>query len=112
MDEANEAILAQARTMSFTALALGELIHMLGMSDVKHSFVHVFKDKNWMMAVAFFAGILLQLFVIEVPSVRMVFSTENLTVAEWGWTALFSLIPLILHEIIVLILFIKKKKNK
>ncbi len=110
--EANEAILAQARTMSFTALALGELIHMLGMSDVKHSFVHVFKDKNWMMAVAFFAGILLQLFVIEVPSVRMVFSTENLTVAEWGWTALFSLIPLILHEIIVLILFIKKKKNK
>ena len=46
--ENNDAILAQARTMAFTALAFGELFHMLGMSDVNHSFIHVFKDKNWM----------------------------------------------------------------
>ena len=110
--EANATILAQARTMAFTALALGELFHMLGMSDVHHSFIHVFKDKNWMMAIAFILGVVLQLFVIEVPGVAKVFSTSNLTASEWGWTALFSLIPLILHELIVLIQYIRKRINK
>ncbi len=110
--ETNTEILNQARTMSFTALALGELFHMIGMSDVRHSFVHVFKDKNLMMLIAFVFGFLLQLLVIEVPAVRAVFSTENLNLVEWLWTALVSLIPLILHEIIVLIMYIKKKKQK
>ena len=109
--EINESALNQARTMAFTSLALGELFHMLGMSDVRHSFVHVFKDKNIMMAVAFFAGVLLQLAVIEIPAIRSVFSTENLSISEWLWTALFSLIPLILHELIVLILFIKNRRK-
>lgn len=108
----NEEYLHQAQTMSFTALAFGELIHMLGMSDVNHSFIHVFKDKNWMMAIAFVAGILLQLLVIEVPAVRKVFSTENLDAIEWLWTMVVSFIPLILHELIVLIRFIIKKSRK
>ena len=105
-------MLNQARTMSFTALALGELFHMLGMSDINHSFVHVFKDKNWMMAIAFVIGLLLQLLVIEVRAVRNVFSTENLDTTEWLFTALLSLIPLIIHEIIVLIRWISKKSIK
>jgi P-type Ca2+ transporter type 2C len=110
--ETNDLILHQAQTMAFTALALGELFHMLGMSDVNHSFVHVFKDKNYMMAIAFFLGVVLQLFVIEVPGVSDVFSTANLTPVEWACTAVLSLIPLILHELIVLIKFIVKKFAK
>jgi Ca2+-transporting ATPase len=110
--EANNTLLNQARTMSFTALALGELTHMLGMTDVKHSFVHVFKEKNKMLWIALALGVCLQLVVIEIPGVRAVFSTENLSSSEWGWTALFSLIPLLLHELIVLIRFIIKKTNK
>ena len=110
--QANANVLAHARTMAFTALAFGELFHMLGMSDIKHSFVHVFKDKNWMMAIAFFAGIILQLLVIEVSGISKVFSTSNLSLQEWLWTALLSLVPLILHEIIVLIHFIRNKINK
>lgn len=104
-------VLNQARTMAFTALALGELFHMLGMSDIKHSFIHVFKDKNWMMAIAFFAGFILQLFVIEVPGVSKVFSTENLTTIEWLFTALVSITPLIIHEAIVLINKLRTKKS-
>ncbi len=110
--ETNENILHQAQTMAFTALAFGELIHMLGMSDVNHSFIHVFKDKNYMMAIAFIAGVLLQLLVIEVPAVRAVFSTENLDLTEWIWTMLVSFIPLILHELIVLVRYIMARKNK
>ena len=93
--------LHQAQTMAFTTLAFSELFHMIGMSDVDRSFVHVFKDKNWMMLVAFVAGIVLQLFVIETPGVQDLFTTANLDWQEWLITLAFSFIPLILHELIV-----------
>ena len=98
--------------MAFTTLALSELFHMVGMSNVNKSFVHVFKNKNWMMAIAFGAGLILQLFVIEVPGVQNVFKTANLDWREWLITAAFSVIPLVIHEIVVLIKFIKRKASK
>lgn len=103
--------LAQAQTMAFTALALMELLHMIGMSDTKHSFVHVFRDKNWMMAIAFFAGVALQLLVIEVPGVSDVFSTTNLNGTEWGITTGIAFLPLLMHEVDVFVHFIKRKKQ-
>lgn len=108
----NAELLHQARTAAFTALALGELFHMIGISDINRSFVHVFKDKNWMMLVAFVSGVILQLFVIEVPGVRDVFGTANLSLPLWVITIGLSIIPLVLHEVIVLIKFIRKKAKK
>lgn len=110
--ETNASILHQAQTMAFTTLAFGELFHMVGMSNVNQSFVKVFKNKNWMMLIAFAAGIALQLFVIETPVVQDVFSTANLDAAEWGITLAFSVLPLVIHELIVLFNFIKKKVVK
>lgn len=107
--QANPDILHQAQTMAFTTLAFCELFHMIGMSNVDRSVIHVFKDKNWMMLVAFVAGIVLQLFVIETPGVRDVFSTFNLNGPEWIVTACLSILPLVVHEIIVLVKYIKKK---
>lgn len=108
----NELVLHQAQTMAFTTLAFSELFHMIGMSDVNRSFVHVFKDKNWMMLIAFVAGIVLQLFVIETPGVQELFSTADLSPEEWLITLAFSFIPLILHELIVLFHFVRRKLNK
>ena len=107
--ETNEILLHEAQTMAFTTLAFGELFHMVGMSNVNKSFVHVFKNKNWMMLIAFVAGIALQLFVIETPVVTDIFSTANLDWKEWLITLAFSVLPLIIHEINVFILWIKKK---
>ncbi len=107
----NSNILHQAQTMAFTTLAFCELFHMVGMSNVNKSFVHVFKDKNWMMLVAFVAGIVLQLFVIEVPGVSDVFSTYNLSGIEWLVTACLSILPLVVHEFVVLIKWIKNKRK-
>lgn len=105
----NEDVLHQAQTMAFTTLALSELFHMLGMSSVDRSALNVFKNKNVMMLIAFVAGFVLQLFVIEIPVVRSVFSTANLTSSEWLVTAILSVIPVVAHEIIVLVKrFIKK----
>ena len=108
----NPDVLHQAQTMAFTTLAFSELFHMVGMSDVNRSFVHVFKDKNWMMLVAFAAGIILQLFVIETPGVQELFTTANLSWDEWLITLAFSVIPLVLHEVIVGIRFLKRKFAK
>ena len=64
-----------------------------------------------MILIAFLVGILLQLAVIEIPFVRDVFSTEDLSWLEWGITALLSLLPLIVHEVTVLVRFILSKRK-
>ena len=57
-------------------------------------------------------NVLLQLAVIEIPFVRSVFSTSELSWAEWLWTALFSLAPLLVHEAVVLVRFLARKIRK
>lgn len=103
--------LHQAQTMAFTTLAFCELFHMLGMSNVKQSVLHIFKNKNIMLWVAFFLGIALQLFVVETPGIRSVFSTSNLTGAMWGITLALSLFPLVVHEIVIFINRIKNRRS-
>ncbi len=109
---ASPTFLHHAQTMAFTTLAFCELFHMLGMSNVKQSFVRVFKNKNLMMLIAFLSGILLQLAVVEIPFVRSLFSTFDLSLREWIITLSLSLIPLIIHEISVLVHFVQKRKSK
>jgi len=103
-----EVLLSEAQSMAFCVLSLSELFHMLGMSNPKRSFVHIFKNKNWMMAIAFFAGFILQLFVIEAPFMNSIFSTHNFDTSEWIVMSICSLSPLIIHEIYVLILTIRR----
>src|SRR5574344_2331378 len=101
--------LAQARTMAFVALSFCELIHMIGMSNQNRSFIHVFKNKNWMMLLAFVVGVGLQLLVVEVPLLQQIFSTADLEVGEWLMVAAMSVTPLLMHELVVLFKFIKSK---
>ena len=106
-------VLIQAQTMSFTALGFAELIHMVCMSSVEHSAFKVFRNKNWMMLLAFILGVGLQFFVILTPGVQQVFSTSSLGWQEWLITAAAAFVPLVAHEIEVLVKFIiKKTKTK
>ena len=109
--EGNPGILGQARTMAFVTLAFSELMHMIGMSDVKHSFVHIFKDKNWMMALAFALGIVLQIIVVMVPGISSIFKTSWLYGKEWLITIGLCLIPIVIHEFLVLV-WHKNTRNK
>lgn len=105
-------VLLQARTMAFVALAVAELIHMVGMSNPESSVIHVFRNHNLMMVLAFFLGLGLQLFVVEVPFMQKLFSTSGLKWSEWLITILMSVTPLIAHEISVLVLSIRNRRNK
>lgn len=104
--------LYHCRTMAFIALSFSELFHMLGTSTGNKSFVKIFTNKNWMIYIAFILGVALQLFVVEVPGVNTVFKTSNLDWKEWVITFTLSILPLIIHEIVVLIKFIARKTKK
>ena len=106
---ASSEVVSQAQTMSFVSLAFAELIHMVCVSNTSKSFVYVFKNKNWMMLLAFVLGIGLQLFVVLTPGVNTFFSVSPLSGKEWLITGLLALVPLLAHEVMVLVKFIYKK---
>ena len=108
--ENNPIILRMAQTMAFTTLGLAELFHMLGMSGDKDSFISVFKKGNVMMLIAFVVGVLLQVFVVLTPGVNTVFKTTNLNYAQWLIAIALALLPLIVHELKVLFIKLRKKK--
>src|SRR5574344_1925465 len=110
--DSNADALLHAQTMAFTTLACCELFHMLGMTDVNRSFVHIFKDHNKMLFISFFAGIALQYFVVETPGVQQLFSTRGFEGIEWAITIGLSVLPLVVHEIVVLIKYIIKKRKR
>ena len=82
------------------------------MTDTHHSFVRVFKDKNVLLWVAFFLGIGLQAFVILTPGVNTFFSVYSIDGLEWLYVFLLSISPLLVHEIVVFVLFLKRKIKK
>ena len=108
----DENILMQSQTAAFCVLSLSELFHMLGMTSLRKSFVHNFWSKNWLLWVAFVAGVLLQVAVVNVPGLNNFFSCAPLDLGHWGIVLALSVAPLVVHEIVALILFIKRKVQK
>ena len=102
-------VLMQSQTAAFCVLSLSELFHMLGMTSIKKSFVHNFWSKNWLLWVSFALGILLQVAVVNVPGLNNFFSCYPLDIWHWGIVIALSVAPLVVHEMVALILFLKKK---
>ena len=102
-------LIGPARTAAFCVLSLSELTHMLGMTSLKKSFVHNFKTHNKLLWLSFGLGIGLQLMVVLLPGLNTFFQCASL--APWMWLMILglSLLPLLVHELVVLILFFKKK---
>ena len=108
----NEVVRMQAQTSAFCVLSLSELFHMLGMTSIRKSFVHNFWSKNWLLWVSFVVGVALQVAVVNVPGLNTFFSCEPLDIKHWGFVIALSVAPLIVHEIVALILFLRKKFAK
>ncbi len=108
----NEVVRMQAQTSAFCVLSLSELFHMLGMTSIRKSFVHNFWSKNWLLWVSFVVGVLLQVAVVNVPGLNTFFSCEPLDIKHWGFVVALSVAPLVVHEIVALVLFLRKKLAK
>ena len=105
-------IYMQSITSAFCVLSLSELFHMLGMTSIRKSFVHNFWSKNWLLWVAFGAGVLLQVAVVNIPGLNGFFSCYPLDPYHWGIVIALSVAPLVVHEIVALIIFLRKKLKK
>jgi Ca2+-transporting ATPase len=107
----NDSLRKEAQSMAFCVLSFSELFHMLGMTDTKHSVFRVFKDKNLMLWLSFFIGMVLQFFVIETPGVNDFFKVYTLhdDPIDYLWVFLLAMTPLLAHEIVVLVNFTKDK---
>ena len=105
-------LLAQAQTAAFCVLSFSELTHMLGMTSIRKSFIHNFKTRNKLLWLSFGLGLVLQLAVVLIPGINSFFKCASL--APWMWLVIvgLALLPLIVHEIVVLILFIKRKAQR
>ncbi|MCX5775799.1 MAG: cation-translocating P-type ATPase [Firmicutes bacterium] len=106
------AILRQSRTFAFTALGMSELFHMLGMTNLKKSFLHIFKEKNVLLLIAFVFALSMQVLVTEVPFFEHIFDTTQLEPMEWVMLAGLASTPLIIHEIMVPFLKLKDAKRR
>ena len=101
-----------AQTCAFCVLSLSELFHMLGMTSIRKSFVHNFKTKNKLLWLSFALGIALQVGVVEIPYINAFFKCGSVDIYHWLMILGLSILPLIAHEIVALVLYLKDKNHK
>ena len=97
----NAKLLTRAQTYSFCVLALSELSYAIGMRNTKTS---IFKFKwldNKLMLISVAVGIAIQVVITEIPILSNIFSVTNLSLVEWLCIFGVSIIPLVMHEILV-----------
>lgn len=103
-------ILIHAQTYAFTTLGVSQLFHAIGMRNYDKSLFKMNHLENKAMIGAFLIGLLLQIAVTEIPFMTQVFETVKLSLVEWIDLILLSMVPLLSHEIIILIKYIRKKR--
>lgn len=96
----SEDALRHAQTMAFVVLSVSQLVHSLNMRNEKKSIFQIglFSNKYLIGAIVF--GILLQDFIITIPLLANVFGVHDLSLMDWGFVTILSLIPLLINEIV------------
>ena len=105
----NDAVLMKAQTFAFTALAVSELLHAVGMRNIKKSFVRKDFFSNKLMIFSLVFGIFLQVLVTEVGFLNDFFKTTKLEFTEWCYILGLGCLVLIVHEILVIVHKLRKK---
>ena len=98
MLETNENVLRKAQTVSFVVLSSCELLHAVGMRNVKKTIIRKELFHNKLMLFALVLGFALQWLVVEVGVMEDVFKTAYLTVWEWCFVLGVSLLVVLVHE--------------
>ena len=97
----NEDMLLKCRTFAFSVLGLSELFHMIGMSSEKMSLLEIIKKKNYFMMIVVLISLILQVLVVQLPICNYLFKTVPLSILEWVLLLMFSVIPIIVHELVI-----------
>lgn len=103
----NPKILTKCQTYAFSVLGISQLFHAIGMRNTKTSIFENMKNHNPMIWLSLGIGLLLQLIITQIPYLSGVFSTATLGFNDWIYLIFLSLMPLVVHEAIVLIRSLK-----
>ena len=86
------------RTMAFFTLSALELVHSINARSEESIFkIGIFS--NIYLVGAFIVGIMLQFLVIAIPSLAQIFESVPLTLNQWIYVAVISILPLIIIEL-------------
>ncbi|MGL4572311.1 MAG: cation-translocating P-type ATPase [Clostridium sp.] len=97
--------LVHAQTMAFVVLSVSQLFLSLSMRSLRKSIFKVGLFKNKFLLLSIVLGIALQIIIISVPFLASVFKVYPLSINDFGFVFLISLVPLVVNEIVKL--FIK-----
>lgn len=101
-------ILNRCQTYAFTVLGMSQLFHAIGMRDVETSVFKMNHFENRLMIIAFGVGIGLQMIVTEIPYFVTLFGACQLTVIDWVRLLVLASMPLLAHEILILLAYLKE----
>lgn len=99
----------RCQTYAFTVLGMAQLFHAVGMRDVETSFFRMNHLENRLMLLALAVGLGLQMAVTEMPYFIQLFGTCRLTVTEWVKLLVLAAMPLVAHELLVLLSHMRGK---
>ncbi|GHU43723.1 ATPase [Clostridia bacterium] len=111
-ENANQLELAQ--TYAFMTLAASQIFHSIGMRDVSRSIFRMDHLENRFMIIAVIIAFALQYALTEVGALASLFGIRTLGVSDWLTVLSLSVMPLVVHEVRVLLLFLlgRLKGNK
>ncbi len=95
------AVLSRAQTYAFTVLGISQIFHAIGMRDTNTSVFCMKHFSNKLMIAAFLVGFGLQMMVTKIPYFINAFGTCSLSPKEWLQLILLSLMPLLVHELLL-----------
>lgn len=94
----------EAHTMAFATLAFLQLVHSFNVRSITKSVFQLGLGSNRTLVYAFLGSFGLQALVLFVPFLREFFDTVPLMLTDWLVVLLFSLVPLVVVELVKLVM--------
>lgn len=92
--------LMHAQTMAFVVLSISQLFHSLNMRHPDKSIFQLGLFTNKYLIYSILLGIFLQVIVITIPALASVFKIYPLTLSDWAFVLVLSIMPLVINEIV------------
>lgn len=105
-DRIDDDALLHAQTMAFVVLSFSQLVHSFNLRSRTKSIFSIGIFTNKYLVFSLLIGVLMQVCIISIPPLANIFGVHALTMRDWGFVLLLSIIPLVVNEIIKLV-----KKN-
>lgn len=92
--------LLHAQTMAFVVLSFSQLVHSFNLRSNTKSIFSIGIFTNKYLVFSLLIGILMQICIISIPPIANIFGVHALTLQDWGFVIVLSIMPLVVNEII------------